>query len=168
MIAPDTSSGVVWRDMGSSGQITTELDLAEEAVFGLLMALSGGLSVPARPWPVAAACRSLASGREPISAAIRDVAAHAGEVGGEHLIERWLVVLAGRGNLHPNGRGISAAWALDQTWLAGWRLFAAALPAEEQPAWARAVQSFARCRSIWEKAARAASTGSTSSPARAP
>lgn len=154
--------------MGRSGPITPSLDLPEEAVFGLLMALVGGQAVPARPWPVAAACRSLASGRESIPAALRAAAAPAGGIGGEHLIERWFLALAGRGNLHPNGRGLTASWAVDEAWLAGWSLLAAALPAEEQPAWARAAQSFATCRSIWEKAVRAATSGSTSSPTVAP
>lgn len=150
--------GLHWPMMAKTGHSDAVPGLAEEAVLGLLLAVSGRLSLPARPWPLAAACQSLANGLGTDSP-LRDAAAQAATVHSDDRVETWLWMLAAQKLARPEGRGISARWVVDPEWVSQWRLVADALAPDESAAWERAGQVLTRCLSIWAKTTSAAVRG---------
>lgn len=142
--------------------------LTEAALVGLLLAVSPRPLIPARPWPVAAACAVLAKvGQEHLPPELRSAAESGGGRTGEAVIERWLSALAADGALRPEGRGVGAHWVPAEPWLDDWRLIATVVDASERKAWEAAGQSFAKALSIWEKTLAAASRGPTASDSSA-
>lgn len=143
------SLGVILQSMGNLGQENDTPTLAQEAIVGLLFAISHAEAVPARPWPVVAACQTLAKRlhrQSPYSRAALE-AAH-GLAGGSR-VESWLHGLAREGHLQPHGRGVSACWVASERWVEDWRVAAAGLPVEEQRIWAAGSQSLTNSVSMW-------------------
>lgn len=149
--------------MSNVVQSWPEISLPQEALLGLLTALSSRKVIAARVWPVTEACQSLAKIAEGIDPSVLSAARGASLPGGDTVVEDWLSGLAQRGVLRPLGRGISGCWAVDPSWLSGWRLAADAMAPAERHVWVRAAQTLDRCMSIWEKAAAAAASGSGAS-----
>lgn len=142
--------------MGNDGDFKSSLTLAEEATVGLLFALSKARALPARPWPLVAACQVLAK-RLP---ATSPYSAHLGlatdSVRGESIVAAWMLVLAEAGSVAGRGRMAAAAWIPASGWIEGWTLAADNLPRDEAEAWDAAAQTLTRTLSIWRKASSAA------------
>ena len=90
--------------MGNDGEFKSTLTLAEEATVGLLFALSEASELPARPWPLVAACQVLA---RQLPAASPD-SAHLGlatdSVRGESVVTTWMLQLAEAGQFQAGVR----------------------------------------------------------------
>lgn len=132
------------------------LPLEAEALLGLLLAMQGHTTLPARPWPVVAACQTLANELGPDSAFHESATAAAHHFTGEKSVEAWLRALAMRGCARGDGRGAQAHWTVGARWLADWGTATGSLPAEERVAWTRAAQTLTSCLSIWRKSLSAA------------
>lgn len=143
--------------MVNIGQNTTDLSLAQETLLGLVTALSGLSCFSPRGWIFADACAVLANAGQDLDEHVRKAASLVGEPAGDATAEIWLCRLSARGALRSQGRGLSAQWIIDSTWIQGWRLAAEGLATSERAIWERAAQSLKRCASICEKAALAAS-----------
>ena len=139
------------------------VELGEEALLGLLLADGPIRRIPARPWPLAAACVTLAELGQVLAPSVRSAAETGGAEGGEAAIEGWLRALAADRSLQVAGRGMSAHWIPADEWLTGWRLADEGLDASNRRPWLAARQTLSRTLSIWEKTLAAASSGSASS-----
>lgn len=132
------------------------LGLAEEALLGRLLVLSHVRDMPARAWPLAAACQVLAT-KLPKGSEFRR-AAVAGS--GDDQVELWLCALAAHEDATREGRGLSARWQFSEPWIERWSSIAEAAPPYEDSAWSEAVQALVNCRSIAAKVTDAALRGS--------
>lgn len=139
------------------------LGLREASLLGLLFAQANPSRVPARPWPVAAACASLTKLGQDVDANIQIAAAAAGGPDGEATLEGWLRQLASEGVLRAEGTGMFAHWIIREDWLDDWRTIVETMDARGRQAWDAAVQSLSKALSIWEKTLAAASRGSSAS-----
>jgi hypothetical protein len=115
--------------------------------------------LPARVWPLAAACQSFAQTKATVEPALRASAGSVNMVSGDRLVETWVHRLAENGLVRPLGRGMNACWEVDAAWRDGWRLIVEALDADERAALSEAAQVLTSCLSIWEKTLLAASKG---------
>lgn len=134
--------------------------LASEALLGMLLGMTACRRLPARPWPVVAACQTLANKLDTGSPLAVPAAAAASAFAGQEVVERWLQALAARGAARGEGRGLHACWVLDDRWLAEWAVVAEGLASTERAPWEQACQALATCRSTWSKAVAAAATAS--------
>jgi hypothetical protein len=141
--------------------------LAEAALLGLLLEGTPRPLIPARPWPVAAACTVLSKVGQDLHPSLRHAAESGGALRGEPVIEGWLRALAAEGALIAHGHGMSAHWTPAEEWLSGWRIVAEGFDTEGQRAWKAATQTFTNALSIWQKTLAAASNGSTPSDSSA-
>lgn len=126
---------------------------AEALLAGLLHAAQVD-QLPARPWPLVAACQTLAarlSADSPYLGAVRQVARPRQ---GEKQAEQWLRLLVQRGAFWATGTGLSAAWVAEDSWLNAWpRIHEESADAQ---AWQQAGQALARSWSMWRKMCSAA------------
>lgn len=137
------------------------LPLPQEGLLGLLLAIAECGHLPARPWPLAAACETLANDPTPIDHSFRETARSVLRFGGSELIEAWIQALARAGVVEPRGRGVTANWVVNANWMQGWNVVADGIPPIERAAWERAAQTLVNCVSIWAKTAAAAVKGSS-------
>ena len=143
--------------MGSVGHTdSTDSNLEREAVVGVLLCSANAATLPARPWPLVAACQMLANELPAGSRHIVTIQAALSSLTGERAVEAWLRRLVGSGAFHTSGRGSKAQWVADHDWLAGWRLISGLMDDKERAAWARAGQVLATTLDRWRKAASAA------------
>jgi hypothetical protein len=137
---------------------TNSLPLAGEALIGMLAATAGRHEIPARPWPIVAACEHLAKAL-PKRSPWRLAAHFSLQMGAEKTVERWLRTLAREGRASTRGRSTEARWVLHLAWVSHWKLVAEGLPADERQQWRHAGQVLKTCLSTWEKSSAAASRG---------
>jgi hypothetical protein len=142
--------------MGNRGEIKSSLTLAEEATVGLLIALSEAGELPARPWPLVAACQVLAKRLPAASPYSAQRGLATDSVRGESVVAAWMLVLAEAGSVATRGQMADAAWIPAAGWIEGWKLAADNLPPDEAEAWIAAAQTLTRTLSIWRKASSAA------------
>lgn len=142
--------------MDNVGQRQNSPTLAQEAIVGMLLSASGGTELPARPWPLMAACQTLANRLPPDSPYLSALAPARHAICGEAEVERWIRALAERGTFRARGRMTDACWIPNAEWLANWRIPAGQVPNEELRAWSAATQALTRCLSIWRKTVSAA------------
>jgi hypothetical protein len=134
--------------------------MAQEAIVGMLLALSRELELPARPWPLVAACQTLANELPPESPFVGHLERATSTLTGAQDVEAWLLSLAERGSLRAEGRANEARWIASPDWLANWQVPAAAIQETEVGAWAAASQALMRSLSIWRKTVSAVANGS--------
>lgn len=132
--------------------------LRHEATVALLVLRSGVSKLPARPWPLVAACQTLANELPRTSPFLTTAKDGSSNLTGTREVESWLHRLAATSAFRVAGRGMHAAWVPDARWLAQWSDVADTLEASEVEAWAAAGQALANCVSIWRNAASAASS----------
>lgn len=137
------------------------LPLPQEGLLGLLLAIAQCGHLPARPWPLAAACETLANDPTPIDHCFRETARSVLRFGGSELVETWIRALARSGVVEPKGRGVTANWVVNANWLQDWNVVAGGISPTERSAWERAAQTLANCVSISAKIAAAADKGSS-------
>lgn len=142
--------------MDRQEQNPESVTFAEEALFGLLIALSGVDRLPVRGWVFADSCAALAT-RGQCHPSLRAAAESLRRAGGGG-VEIRLAALGSNGALRPEGRAIGAVWTVSRPWVNGWAVVADGLPAVERVSWRAAAQRLKRCCSMWEKARAAASS----------
>src|SRR5450631_337893 len=148
--------GVIWPSMDNVGQLQNSPTLAQEAIVGMLLAASGCSELPARPWPLMAACQTLANHLPPGSPYLSALAPAKQALSGEAEVESWIRALAERGTFRAQGRMTDARWIPSAAWMANWGMPAGQVPKEELRAWSAATQALTRCLSIWRKTVSAA------------
>lgn len=142
--------------MGNSGEFKSSLVLAEEATVGLLFAVSETSELPARPWPLVAACQVLANKLPATSPYWAHLGFATDSVRGESVVAAWMLALAEAGSVSGRGQMVDAVWIPAAGWIEWWKVAADNLPSDEAEAWAAAAQTLTRTLSIWRKASSAA------------
>jgi len=134
-----------------------EILLKEETVVGLLLAAAKCDRLPARPWPLAAACETLSRSRATVDEVLQTAACSVSQPTGTDECERWMLGLYLHGHVRPVGRGIAATWVVQPAWRDQWAVAIDCLEPSEREAFDEAGQTLTRCLSIWEKTVLAAS-----------
>lgn len=131
----------------------------------MLLAAAGADSIPARPWPLAAACQTLANELPGESPYLDALVAATDTRSGPHAVEAWIQALVERRVFRPVGTANQACWTASADWLENWEIPATQILASERAAWAAAVQALTRTLSIWRKTVSAAAEKSGPSAA---
>lgn len=142
-------------DNVASSQIT-DVTPEREAVIGTLLCTAGVDQLPARPWPLVAACQTLANKLSKDSRHLATIAPVVSTIAGGPTLERWLRALGAAGAFSVAGSVNSARWVADPGWLEGWRPMAHLMDAEERRAWAASGQVLRTTLARWRNAASAA------------
>lgn len=131
----------------------------ELALLGVLLAqLEEPVSIPARPWPVTAACEVLAR-RLPPTSGISEFARLATlRPCSDATVEAWFRGLVAAGAARPVGRGNAAHWQIDESWRREWQLVFELTDGDERQALTEAGETLQRTLSIAAKIGRAASS----------
>jgi hypothetical protein len=101
--------------------------------------------LPARVWPLTAACQRLAKSKAPVDPAVLGCARSVSLIWGDRLVETWMHHLAENGFVRPSGRGMHACWEIDPVWQDGWRVIVEALDADERATFREAAQVLTSC-----------------------
>jgi hypothetical protein len=149
-----------WRTMSTVDTVghhqSTDASPEREAVIGTLLCTASVGDLPARPWPLVAACQTLANAL-PGNSRHRSVIAPAlSSLDGWRVVETWLRALGASGAFHVAGRANLAKWVAEPKWLDGWRPMLQLMDADERIAWEAAGQVLRTTWARWRKAASAA------------
>lgn len=147
--------------MANLWQNSTDISLAQEAAIGLILAAAQERSIPARPWPLAAAMQDLAR-TLPAQSPFTDACPSKGNP--TRKLEDSIRMLVNRGHAIGSGRGVEAVWIFQERWVEGWATVLDGLDETDRNDWSRAAQVLTSCLSIWAKsvcAARSAVSAST-------
>lgn len=135
-----------------------------EVLVGLLLAqVDGPVALPARPWPLADACRVLAARLPSATLAAQTARRVVAQPCADLLLERWALELAQRTAFRPSGRGPTASWQVSETWRREWQVLVELLDEGEREVWGDAAQALQRSLSTAAKIASAASRGALAS-----